>query len=199
VYSPTGGPLRSCANAGSPCARAVALAGGPFHTRQSWDPIAVLAAVRGAAHPSLRVVALGGGGASNRVDGAGANFWTDRVLHRAESVGVWGGACVCPSGGAYWAGDNGDQCGSLACEGGAAGECVRRFGEWSFNRVVCASLTPAELSAAAERTQRGATSVYLKLRGEGWSAADEAEAKGALREEMDELLCRPPRYGAASG
>ena len=104
----TGGRLRSCAPAASPCRAAFELSADRSGTRPSWDPIAVLFAARGEAHASVRAYALGGGGATNCVDAAGANFWPDRVAPLAAGVGVAGGRCVCPNGGSYWAGIEGD-------------------------------------------------------------------------------------------
>ena len=51
--------------------------------------------------------------------------------------GVWGGSCSCPDGSVYDVGDLGDLCGSLACENGFPGMCVKRAGPWSYNGVVC--------------------------------------------------------------
>ena len=47
----------------------------------------------------------------------------ENVFGAADGVGGWGGWCTCPDGQRYNVGDNGDSCGSLACEGGAAGPC----------------------------------------------------------------------------
>jgi len=44
---------------------------------------------------------------------------------KAPRVGGWGGWCTCPDGQRYNVGDNYDGCGSLACEGGSAGECAK--------------------------------------------------------------------------
>jgi len=59
--------------------------------------------------------------------------------HRKEDgIGGWGGVCTCPSGKSYNVGDNGDSCGSLACEGGKAGACNKRNGDWGGMKVTCA-------------------------------------------------------------
>jgi len=52
-------------------------------------------------------------------------------------MGGWGGYCTCPDGQQYGVGDNNDACGSLACEGGKAGECHDYYGEWSGGKVTC--------------------------------------------------------------
>ena len=38
-----------------------------------------------------------------------------------SDVGGWGGTCTCPDGETYLVGDQNDECGSLACEGGTSG------------------------------------------------------------------------------
>jgi len=50
------------------------------------------------------------------------------VYEKKDGVGGWGGKCKCPnSGKEYWVGDNGDACGSLACNGGTiTQQCERR-------------------------------------------------------------------------
>ena len=40
-----------------------------------------------------------------------------------DGVGGWGGKCTCPDGQEYEVGDNGDNCESIACEGGVPGTC----------------------------------------------------------------------------
>jgi hypothetical protein len=47
----------------------------------------------------------------------------DNYYRVEDNVGAWGGLCICPDGTSYEVGDNNDACGSLACEGGAAGPC----------------------------------------------------------------------------
>jgi hypothetical protein len=60
------------------------------------------------------------------------------VVRRDEDrIGEWGGSCSCSDGSIYDVGDNGDLCGSLACENGFPGVCIRRAGPWSHNGVVC--------------------------------------------------------------
>jgi hypothetical protein len=50
--------------------------------------------------------------------------YTMQNYYRSVSgVGGWGGTCTCPDGQTYEVGDNGDNCGSIACEGGVAGTC----------------------------------------------------------------------------
>lgn len=195
----TGGPLATCAPLSSPCRAALDRNEDPTHTRPSWDPIAVLAAARGADHPSLRASIAGGGAASNYVDGTGANFWSDKVTAWAEGVGEAGGACTCPGGGGYWAGVRGEGCGGgdtgggaqLACEGGRAGACQPEPGPWSHNLVSCGNNTEGEGGEGG--------SVFLVQEGAGrtdLSARLAAEAD--LAAEIDRLLCLPPRFGAAS-
>merc|ERR1719158_2326718 len=53
-------------------------------------------------------------------------------------VGGWGGYCTCPNGQVYAVGDKMNWCGSLSCENGKPGECHKRDGEWSRNKVTCA-------------------------------------------------------------
>jgi len=51
------------------------------------------------------------------------------VYEKVPSVGLWGGICTCPDGQQYQVGDRGDACGSLACEGGVAGQCEQTIVE----------------------------------------------------------------------
>ena len=55
-------------------------------------------------------------------------------------IGVWGGTCYCPDGRVYQVGDEGNMCGSVACDGGVQGECHEGEGGWSFRKVTCAPL-----------------------------------------------------------
>ena len=52
-------------------------------------------------------------------------------------VGQWGGSCTCPDGAVYQVGDRNNDCQSLACVGGAAGQCVKAPGKWSNRSVTC--------------------------------------------------------------
>mmetsp|Transcript_74536 Transcript_74536/g.241972 ORF Transcript_74536/g.241972 Transcript_74536/m.241972 type:complete len:335 (+) Transcript_74536:596-1600(+) len=63
---------------------------------------------------------------------------------KVNDVGAWGGWCTCPDGQRYNVGDNDDTCGSLACEGGIAGECERQL-DWSRHgmKVTCAAASPS--------------------------------------------------------
>jgi len=90
-------------------------------------------------HPSFKVellltdsVAANGGGSSTPTSGD--------HYRKVAGVGAWGGICRCPSGQEYSVGDNKDACGSLACEGGVAGDCVREvLPERDGMKVTCAA------------------------------------------------------------
>ena len=56
----------------------------------------------------------------------------------ANAGSSWGGMCKCPDGQTYGVSDNADDCASLACIGGIAGQCNRFVGMWSTNKVTCA-------------------------------------------------------------
>ena len=76
---------------------------------------------------------------------AGGNKYYDgEMLQKAgkEATGPWGGMCTCPNGQVYPVGDNNDNCGSLACVGGVAGECHRKEGAWSGKMVECDPQAP---------------------------------------------------------
>merc|ERR1719357_1384488 len=60
---------------------------------------------------------------SNTVS-APCNLVTENVYEENVMDGAWGGFCICPNGEAYGVADNGDYCGSLACIGGVAGNCI---------------------------------------------------------------------------
>ena len=67
------------------------------------------------------------------------------MIATSSDVGGWGGSCTCPDGTEHFAGDNRDDCGSLACIGGTAGECHREFdGRWRNKRVTCGAAAEAE-------------------------------------------------------
>ena len=53
------------------------------------------------------------------------------------NVGVWGGWCTCPDGRVYQVGDEGNMCGSVACDGGTQGECLGMETEGAFRKVIC--------------------------------------------------------------
>lgn len=59
---------------------------------------------------------------SGRGSISGLNLYT-----QTEGVGGFGGWCTCPDGQRYQVGDNLDDCGSLACEGGVPGDCEREI------------------------------------------------------------------------
>ena len=45
-----------------------------------------------------------------------------------QGGGGWGGSCTCPDGSVYYAGDEHNNCGSLAYYGGEPGACVQSGG-----------------------------------------------------------------------
>lgn len=64
----------------------------------------------------------------------------ENVYQREVGVGMWGGSCTCPDGQVYEVGDYMNDCKSLACVGGVAGECHKHGGQTSFGmKVTCAS------------------------------------------------------------
>ena len=54
------------------------------------------------------------------------------------NVGVWGGWCTCPDGRVYQVGDEGNMCGSVACDGGFHGTCAGGETEGAFRKIICA-------------------------------------------------------------
>ncbi|KAL1507971.1 hypothetical protein AB1Y20_007575 [Prymnesium parvum] len=66
-----------------------------------------------------------------------ANPAVDFFKYDKAEAGEYGGACTCPNGKTYLVGDRKDDCGSLACYNGTAGECTRGSGDWSHNQVHC--------------------------------------------------------------
>lgn len=71
-------------------------------------------------HPFVKGTFSVGAGTGPQPPTGGNNY------RRVSGVGGWGGWCTCPDGQRYNVGDNGDACGSLACEGGTPGQCVRQ-------------------------------------------------------------------------
>jgi hypothetical protein len=67
--------------------------------------------------------------------------------YREKGKSLWGGSCTCPDGQVYQVSDNGDGCGSLACEGGISGECNRKSGWWSMRKVTCGNPSPLQTSS----------------------------------------------------
>ena len=60
-----------------------------------------------------------------------------------EGAGSWGGFYTCPNGKTYDVGDvSGTNCGELDGVGGVAGECFKKSGKWSGNKVVCGNVSP---------------------------------------------------------
>jgi len=73
------------------------------------------------------------------------------VQENVTGVGGSGGVCACPDGGLYFAGDNKDNCGSLACVNGRVGEvtdskgkCFGFNGPWSGKKVTCSLVNNGE-------------------------------------------------------
>lgn len=55
-----------------------------------------------------------------------------------DSSGIYGGYYTCPDGSTYEVGEvAGTSCGALDGVGGVAGECFKKSGPWSGNKVVC--------------------------------------------------------------
>ena len=80
-----GGALRWCAPAANPCRQAFLdhpWGIEPYKGRQSWDPLAVLVAVRGPAAANCTLIDEGG---ENVADEAGANYWTPPAALRARN------------------------------------------------------------------------------------------------------------------
>jgi hypothetical protein len=67
---------------------------------------------------------------------------TSDQITQDETVGSYGGQCVCPNGTQYLTGffktaDGADSCLAMACEGGAESNCYRFPGYWSGRKVTC--------------------------------------------------------------
>mmetsp|Transcript_11665 Transcript_11665/g.25036 ORF Transcript_11665/g.25036 Transcript_11665/m.25036 type:complete len:627 (-) Transcript_11665:258-2138(-) len=59
-------------------------------------------------------------------------------LVTSGGVGIYGGECTCPDGTKFFAGDEGNSCGSLSCyNGGISGPCQRMSGPWTYKKVTC--------------------------------------------------------------
>lgn len=100
-----------------------------------------------------------------------------------ENVGGWGGTCTCPDGQVYQVGDMYDQCGTLWCLGGTAGQCNSYEGPWSRNSVVCKG-TPFEVAMSLLKTkmdeyQAGAIEYYKSVDEELTLAQEAAKCKHA--------------------
>jgi len=72
----SGGALTSCAAEDNPCRKAYIDVVGTNHDRSSWDPLTLVAAVRGAAAVSCEETGVGG---KNEVLEDGNNFWINDV------------------------------------------------------------------------------------------------------------------------
>jgi len=67
---------------------------------------------------------------------------------KVSGVGAWGGTCTCPDGSVFNVGDNFNGCGSLACEGGVAGECIKEVDlDRDGMKVTCSPAPGAEPAA----------------------------------------------------
>jgi len=69
------------------------------------------------------------------------------------TAGFWGGSCTCPDGVKLQVGDNLDYCGSLACEGGTPGPCMRYGGPWSRRRGTCRPQQPQWMEPPGGRSR----------------------------------------------
>ena len=63
--------------------------------------------------------------------------WNVVDFYMGLPIGVWGGYCYCPDGRVYQVGDEGNMCGSVACDGGTQGPCPGGENEGAFRKVVC--------------------------------------------------------------
>jgi len=91
-----------------------------------------------------------------------SNYLHNVVEENAEGVGGWGGSCTCPDGSVYQVGDNYDHCGTLACIGGVSGECHRIHGDWSYQRVTCGVVPPADDKAFVQGPKTGCEFGYVQ-------------------------------------
>jgi len=89
------------------------------------------------------------------------------------NVGSWGGICTCPDGQQYEVGDNGDSCGSIACEGGVSGEC----GEDSIDPNSAGMKVTCDAPADGRRLGRNGRGVVngQRSRGRGWNGRSLSE------------------------
>ena len=62
----------------------------------------------------------------------------NKVEENVAGVGGWGGLCKCPDGKEYFAGDGGDGCTTLACDGGEKISCNQwEDDKWKHRKVTC--------------------------------------------------------------
>ena len=73
----SGGALTSCASEDNPCRRAYITYCGEGNNRSSWDPMTLVAAVRGAAGISCQET---GNDGRNEVEYDGNNFWLEEAV-----------------------------------------------------------------------------------------------------------------------
>jgi hypothetical protein len=133
----------------------------------------------------IRLFGFEGAGALGPKNSIGSNWY------RSDSgVGSWGGLCTCPDGQTYEVGDNGDYCGSLACDGGIAGACnsdgisSARAGM----KVTCGEAPPAE-SRRRRLTSVGADSLTIKMGLNGGSECVIASLSGGSGDAEQNISC----------
>ena len=69
---------------------------------------------------------------------------TKNKYFKADGVGTWSGTCKCPDGNIYDVGDNGDNCGSLACINGISDGCSQSNTKGAGMKVICAPLSDSK-------------------------------------------------------
>ena len=84
------------------------------------------------------------GAVTPHVEGQNWAMYADETnWEMGTPIGVWGGKCTCPDGQVFTAGDEGNNCGSIACRGGIQGECQGGEGIWAFREVHCEAKEPS--------------------------------------------------------
>jgi len=84
------------------------------------------------------------GAVTPHVDGQNWALYSDETnWEMGTPIGVWGGKCTCPDGQVFTAGDEGNNCDSIACRGGIQGECQHGEGIWAFKEVHCEAPGPS--------------------------------------------------------
>jgi len=125
------------------------------------------------------------------------------------NVGGFGGSCTCPDGAVYQVGDRNNDCKSLACVGGAEGQCVKAPGKWSNRSVTCSPcpiadyVAPPPAPAAVghkELTEKGAVkNVPTWAMTGSWGAYEYTKGSGPASGKVEHLATKQPDFFSILG
>ena len=121
------------------------------------------------------------------------------------NVGGYGGSCTCPDGAVYQVGDRNNDCKSLACVGGAEGQCIKAPGKWSNRSVTCSPcpikdyVAPPPAPAAVKELTKGAVKNVRWAMTGSWGAYEYTKGSGPASGKVEHLVTKHPDYFSIVG